>query len=608
MGVFKYFIIVIGVAFLAGCSPESYRRSADFQVNQILKDREKETLTYVPEVVTTDSGVSPIPQKQAYSKVPATTMPTGGESPIEPAPEDLPLEPLGPVMIAPENTTGPLGDIFGAAAADRVEDERLVMGPPLPRDLPVRFDLFSSLQYAVQNSRIYQTQMENLYLAALNVTLERHLFEPRFFARQDFEVEGGGQDVDYRSALLATTTLGVRQQLPYGGEVVARTLVNFVDALNGPVSDGESAVVILSGSVPLLRGAGMVNLEPLIASERELVYQVRQFEDFRRSFAVDIASDYFSLLTLQQRVQNQLANYTDLLQLTEQTKAYYKAGRISYLEVQRSLSEQLDSENALLVEQAGYQDAIDRFKLRLGMPIEQDMEIVPIELELRIPEIDKENIILLATKYRLDLQTARDQIEDAQRSVQVAQNGLLPDVNLFGEGQIGNSDDAPFQNLNDRTITYRGGVGIDLPIDRVAERNEYRRSLIQLQRAQRNFDQARDQVLADVASSVRNIRLSELSVQIQAQGIDLAQRRLELSNEKLRQGDVTSRDVVESQDFLLQAQDSYNRAKAALQISLLNFLLRTGTLRVDPEAGSIGHALDRAEVTAGQQMGGTGLQ
>ena len=39
----------------------------------------------------------------------------------------------------------------------------------------------------------------------------------------------------------------------------------------------ESASLALSASVPLLRGAGMVNLEPLIASERGLVYTVRGF-------------------------------------------------------------------------------------------------------------------------------------------------------------------------------------------------------------------------------------------------------------------------------------------------------------------------------------------
>ena len=36
------------------------------------------------------------------------------------------------------------------------------------------------------------------------------------------------------------------------------------------------------------------------------------------------------------------------------------------------------------------------------------------------------------------------------------------------------------------------------------------------------------------------------------------------------------------------------RARASLQISVLNYLRATGTLRVDPTAGALGEALDRA--------------
>jgi hypothetical protein len=70
--------------------------------------------------------------------------------------------------------------------------------------------------------------MEDLYLTALDVTLQRSLFEPRPFARTGLHYTGGGRDVDYNAALTATNAVGVRQQLPYGGEVVAQATVDFV--------------------------------------------------------------------------------------------------------------------------------------------------------------------------------------------------------------------------------------------------------------------------------------------------------------------------------------------------------------------------------------------
>jgi outer membrane protein TolC len=94
---------------------------------------------------------------------------------------------------------------------------------------------------------------------------------------------------------------------------------------------------------------------------------------------------------------------------------------------------------------------------------------------------------------------------------------------------------------------------------------------------------------------VRNIRSAQATLQIQQRGIDLAQRRLEYSNELLVQGRASdSRDVVEAQQSLLQAQDAFERARAELQIQVLNFLRDTGILRVDPAAGALGMALNRA--------------
>src|SRR5207249_10492183 len=111
-----------------------------------------------------------------------------------------------------------------------------------------------------------------------------------------------------------------------GGEVPARALVNFVNAINGNVVDGEQASVAMSASIPLLRGAGMTNLEPLLQSEREVVYEVRGFENFRRQFVVNVASAYFRLLAQQQSITNRQYNVESLRQLTERTRAIYAAG------------------------------------------------------------------------------------------------------------------------------------------------------------------------------------------------------------------------------------------------------------------------------------------
>jgi outer membrane protein TolC len=582
---------------LIGCTPDAYKRSADFDVNKLLQDRKEKTIGYEPQAVATTQTPAQTTAK-SFAKIPSTPLPPPEPSPIEPAPVGLPWSKLGPDDAFAGQAVPQEAQSLDAETAREPLLRSLRLGPPAVLQPMRTFDLFASIEYAVQHSRDYQTRMEDLYLGALDVTLERHLFSPRPFAQTSVNYLGNQQDSDvaYRSALIASGTAGIRQQLPYGGEIVASTLVNFINALNDNVTDGESASVALTASVPLLRGAGMVNLEPLISSERQLIYQVRTFERFRRDFVVNIASQYFRLLTQIEAIRNRRANYLSLSDLTERTEALYAAGRLNYLQVQRAIQQQLSGENALIVAQQNYEDSLDDFKVLLGMPVQDPMEVIPVELDLNVPDLDHMDATAVALRYRLDLTTAMDQVDDSRRLVDVAKNGLLPDLNLTAGSTLGNRVETPAREVDSRNFSYNAGITLDLPVDRVAERNAYRRSLINLERSQRNLDLTRDQITSDVRQAIRSIRSAQSTVEIQRRAVELAQRRLEYSTELLTQGRSTdSRDVTDAQTSLLSAQDLLDGALADLQIQVLQFLRDTGTLRVDPKAGALGQAMDRAE-------------
>src|SRR5207253_9393765 len=135
-------------------------------------------------------------------------------------------------------------------------------------------------------------------------------------------------------------------------------------------------------------------------SERQVVYQIRSFEDFRRQFLVQISSQYFNLLTLQQRLYNRRFSYSSLVSLTARAQAMHDASRLIFLDVQRALQAQLAAESQLVDAQEAYQSAVDQFKIRLGMPLETDLEIAPVELDVRVPQVQVQEVVDIATKYR----------------------------------------------------------------------------------------------------------------------------------------------------------------------------------------------------------------
>lgn len=576
---------------VSACTPSYFRADADRQAQKIVAERQRETLGYQPQVEVA-SPENPQPFKRAFEKIPATQMPPPVTSPVEYARVDLEPGPLGPDPSLKDSPAAP----WDAGSPDVVRPNDLptrVYGPPDPDDKVIYLDLFACLEYGVRNSRTYRAQMEELYLSALDVTTQRHVFDLTPFAQTRFQYNGNkGDNPDFQSALRVANSVGVRQRLPLGGEITASAVHTFVEAINSNLNEGESAQAVFAGSIPLLRGFGMVNLEPLIQSERDVVYQVRAFEEFRRDFVVSIASRYFTLLAQQQGIANRRLNLRSLSALTERTNALYKADRIIFLEVQRSLQSRLQAETQLVDAVEAYIAALDDFKIALGMPVDQQMDLAPVVLDVNIPRIEADEAIGTALRFRLDLQTAEDQVDDSRRGIAIARNNLLPDLNL--DGRIGLGGNTPGTiDFNNRNTDYQAGLTFALPLDRVAERNSYRRALISVEQAQRSVVELKDTIAADVRQALRSIRAAEANLEIQRRGIDLAQRRLEYSNELLKQGKVSARDVIEAQSSLLSAQDVYERARATLQTRVLEFMRDTGTLRVDPQAGAIGRAMDR---------------
>jgi len=101
--------------------------------------------------------------------------------------------------------------------------------------------------------------MEELYTTALSVTLERHLFTPRPFASSSALFTGGQKTSDYKSPSPSATGSACASNCPTAARSWPARWVQFVNAINGNVADGEKASLALEGSMPLLRGFGMVN-------------------------------------------------------------------------------------------------------------------------------------------------------------------------------------------------------------------------------------------------------------------------------------------------------------------------------------------------------------
>lgn len=449
-----------------------------------------------------------------------------------------------------------------------------------------RFTLQETLKYAVSHAREYQTAKEELLLAALRLLIQRHQFGPRFFNEVGAEFDGDAEDGDYEIAARLINEFRVTQRLQTGGEVSARALVNATEQLRRRVGQGESesqsASIILSANLPLLRGAGDVARESLISAERDMVYATRTFERFRQQFLFNIASDYFDLVRAQAQIVNARRVLASRRKLYEETQALYTAGRKPQFELSETRARVLSSENSLANQRDSYTVQLERFRIRLGLPPDNPYLLDTVaSFDLPVPALDMTESVRRGLLYRLDLQTSRDRVEDARRGVANARNDLLPDLDLSASMTLITDPDLKRGGLqfDEEEVDYSAGITFGLPLDREIERIGLRQATISLERSRRDLREDEDNVELSIRSAVRDIQLALFSLQIQNESVRIIERRL--VGLELRRQDVTTRTIIDAQDELAAALDARDAAVRNLRVAIMRYLLETGQFRVD---------------------------
>lgn len=447
-------------------------------------------------------------------------------------------------------------------------------------------DLEGALRQAQDTGRELLSAEEEYVLSAIRLLAERHLFSPRLFAQSGATFTqlqtNGSRDMTLR----LLNQVGARQRLPFGGELAARWIWDATDQLRN-VSTGsyvQSSRLVLDGSIPLLRGAGNVAQENLIQAERDLIYAARAFESFRREYLVSLSRDFFDLLNQLDGITTLMRQVESLETLESRQRAWYQAGRIREFEVNLAVNNLLQARASLANARESLILNLDRFKVRIGLPVRTPVKIVAARLDIPEPETTPEAATDAALAYRLDLQNQRDRLDDAKRSVLNARNALLPDLNLTGSVTFptkspaagGAREGGSVYEFDD--VQFSAGATFDVPLDRELERLQLRSSLIRLQQQQREFDRFRDSIILDVRGRTREIERARLNLQLAEQRVLITERRKE--EQDLKPDEVTTQEQVDTANDLRDAERARDQAKTDLRNAILDYLVATGTLRV----------------------------
>lgn len=253
-----------------------------------------------------------------------------------------------------------------------------------------------AVEIALANSREYRTAVEDVYLAALALTLNRFEFATRWFAggTTRYEHVGTSSLPNESNTLTVTPRAGFARDFAAGGQLLVDFANSFVWEFTGhsQTATGNIGVTLLQ---PLLRNFGrQVRLESLTQAERNTLYAVRDFARFRKAFWAGIAvagqrgggsdASYLSLLLTLQQLRNTRSNLQSQGENLRLHEELFRAGKVSVVEVDRAFQDLQAGRQAVFSAEAAYQAQLDAFKFSLGLPPRLPVEIDDSFLDLFI--------------------------------------------------------------------------------------------------------------------------------------------------------------------------------------------------------------------------------
>jgi outer membrane protein TolC len=194
-------------------------------------------------------------------------------------------------------------------------------------------------------------------------------------------------------------------------------------------------------------------------------------------------------------------------------------------------------------------------------------------------DVSREAAFALAVENHMDILNAIDRFEDSKRKVEVRIDQLRPGLDFNASGS---ADSTPnYTEFDARDIRYSVGLELDLPFDRLRERNDYRATVVSFESQLRSLQLSLDRFKQNIDGGLRSLEEARLNILSQQAQLAVESRRVDMNAILLEAGRVQIRDVREAQDALISAQNSLTSRVVDYLRVRLQLMLDIGVLETD---------------------------
>jgi outer membrane protein len=259
-------------------------------------------------------------------------------------------------------------------------------------------------------------------------------------------------------------------------------------------------------------------------------------------------------------------------------KARLDAGDIALNDFTEAQSQAATNRYQVIAAKNNYQQNIITLKQLLELPPEQDMEIASLDgnMEFINLELDKMEIYNNAINYLPEIQSSVLNIDINKKDLAIAKGAYYPTLSLVGSIGTGYTsiNENSFADQVNVNFNLRVGLSLNIPIfNKYQTKAAVSTAKINIDKATIEKQNTEKQVYRKVEIAYQNALSTQEQVIAAQASREAAQQSFELAQKKYAVGDLSTTDLVISQNTLTNAEQNYLQAKylSILYHQLLQF-------------------------------------
>jgi outer membrane protein TolC len=297
-----------------------------------------------------------------------------------------------------------------------------------------------------------------------------------------------------------------------------------------------------------------------------------------RGLVVTVVQAYYGFAVAQrkyataQRAQSEAQHFLDISQKLEH------GGEVAHSDV---IKAQIQANQ----QQRQLQEAeldMNRSRLELAVLIfpdfNQNFSVVD-DLQTPEPVPTFQEVETAAANKNPELRAALAALQEAKQQVAVAWNGFLPSLSLDYFYGIDANQFATYSPLPDRhrNLGYSAAATLQLPVwNWGANRSKLKQAGLRRQQAQVELSFTQRQLLAKMRTLYDEAQTARAEMESLNQSAELAADSSRLTTMRYQAGEATVLEVVDAQNTLTQARNSFNDGQARFRVAMANLQTLTG--------------------------------